>query len=352
MKSPLRFYFFSCRTAIRYHIAQHLIALGGEQTNRPEEAHFKDNHLILDDAVSKHLEYKHLLAQFMERFVPGRMPLTYYLNEQNYHTVFSKIIYSHYLTQEGYQKNTLLKWILKPSMMNNAEGIKLFEDIEAVKRYYQQFNRFGGDHVLQQYLLTPDLINKRKYTFRIPVIFTNFAGVFLYRKGYVNICSQPFLSNDFTEKRAHITNYVIDGELTGIEQRHTDNIENFPIIYEQIEELVSQIAKGMVKAYPNYLKPSAVQKFEIFGFDFILDDKKKLWLLEVNQGPDAPMFEENPLKHTLWEDFWKYIIGDFVLPIATQSPPQYAYEAFSLVLPKEVCYSRLHAWVKRWLVKN
>lgn len=341
MQSKPAFYFFNERPAIRFHIASRLLDSGWERAKNKESALFSDVNLILNDEISTHFEYKHLLAQLAEKYFPDIIPTTYSINESTAGEVFAKIIYNHYLGDNQDRQSQHLKWILKPSMQNNGDNIKLFNHIDEVKAHYASPHRLGGDHVLQQYLTNPKLIKGRKFTIRIPVVLTNDAGVFVYKQGYINISAYPFdLYDGFINRKAHITNYVLDGELSHIEQALLNSLENSNAIYQQCCQIVSRAVRGLLKLAPCYLAPQKTKIFEIFGFDFILDQNDKVWLLEINQGPDAPTFEENRLNALLWDPFWQNIISDFVLPIAFNQPPQMARAQFSQVLVDKEVYSR------------
>ncbi|MBS0290361.1 MAG: hypothetical protein JSS07_10070 [Proteobacteria bacterium] len=344
-----QFYFFSSRYATKFHIANRLLALGWQNTN-PSEALFSDTNLTLNDDVSKHLEYKHLLAQLLTKYNLNFLPKTYCIDDDNCQQVFAKMIYENYMVDQKYHKNIEgLKWILKPSMLNNADNIHLFNNVEELKAYYAKSQRLGGWHVIQRYITNPALIDGRKYTFRVSAVVTNYAGIFFYKNGYINISHFPFALDGFVNKKIHITNYVLDGEFSQIEQRPTQKVDNFAEIYAKMCQMVASIFKALIKAYPNYLKPSSNKIFEIFGFDFMLDDNGRLWLLEINQAPDAPTFEENKLNDILWQVFWQDILDDFVLPIALKTKQEHQYQHFTQILPAKKCYSFLSALWSRFI---
>lgn len=348
MNTPYRYYFFSERMAIRFHLSKRLLAMGWERANNASDARFSDEHLILQDEISKNLEYKHLLSSLVKKYCPGYMPITYHLTDENYSRVLSEIIYKHYTVNGKYTPSVNIKWILKPSMLNNGDNIQLFNSIEEVKRYYSSSQRLGGDHVLQEYISHPDLIDGRKYTFRLHAILTNYAGVFINRQGYVNISALPFdLNDNFKHKKMHITNYVLDGEFANISQRSTQELANFEDAFTQMSTIVKACITGLIKANPSYLRPDKIKRFEIFGFDFMMDETKKVWLLEINQGPDAPTFEENALNPILWDPFWNNVIEDFVLPVSLGVAPRNHYDSFFQVLAPTQTYSPLRNWMSK-----
>ncbi|HRE31178.1 MAG TPA: hypothetical protein PLD88_04310, partial [Candidatus Berkiella sp.] len=113
------------------------------------------------------------------------------------------------------------------------------------------------------------------------------AGIFFYDQGYINISALPFSINDhLVNRKMHITNYVLDGVLSHIEQRSTNALNDFPQVYEEMRVIVREVFNALLKKEPSYLKQQNEKHFEIFGFDFMKDETGKLWLLEINQGPD------------------------------------------------------------------
>lgn len=342
MANNLKFYFFSSKYATKFHIARRLQNENWSEVTTPAEALFTDANLTLNDEVSKHLEYKHLLAKLVSKHCSNLMPLTYSINDNNYQQVLARIVYEHYMNNNVYEKNVKdLKWILKPSMLNNADNIMLFNNIEELKAHFANPKRLGGDHVIQRYIHNPDLIDGRKYTFRISAVITNYAGIYFYKHGYVNISAHPFADDGFKNKKIHITNYVLDGDFSHIEQRSTQEITNFQENYQQMCNIVVTIFKALIQEAPYFLQTQKIKAFEIFGFDFIRDTNGKIWLLEVNQAPDAPTFEENRLDSILWEGFWQDIIDEFVLPIALHVPPKRGFARYTRLMDANECYSPL-----------
>lgn len=335
------YYFFSYVPSIRYHISRLLAQRGWVEAANAASSGLGDRHLSINDEISKNFEYKHLLAKLLEKCEPPLMPLTYAINDENCQQVFAQMIYEHYLINRQYQTTIPhLKWILKPSMLNNGDEIHLFNNVEEIKKHYASAKRVGGEHVLQRYISNPALIDGRKYTYRLHMVLTNYAGVFLYDQGYINISALPFSAqDDFQNRKMHITNYVLDGVLSHIEQRSTNTLANFASVYEQMRQIVTAVISALIKQNPGYLQPTAERHFEIFGLDFMADETGKLWLLEINQGPDAPTFEENHLHATLWQRFWQDMIDEFAIPCALNIPPKSDYAHFTRILTVKQSYS-------------
>ncbi|HET9843625.1 MAG TPA: hypothetical protein VFP93_03085, partial [Gammaproteobacteria bacterium] len=290
MSAPLFFHFNQYGTALRYTLAKLLFDQGWQLADCAEKANFSDHNLSLGDDISIVLEYKHLLALLAKHFFPNKMPQTFNIDDHNYHDVLKRV------TKQKQQT----PWILKPAFLNNGDYIYIFENLAQLRAHYSNPARLSGMHVLQKYIINPHLWEGSKYTFRLPVIATNYAGVFLYQHGYINISPLSY-SLDFKPelKRKHITNYVIEGKISGIQQEATFSVPNFSRIFSQMVAIVQAVFQAVLAVFPRYLQINNTQIFEIFGFDFLLDANNKLWLLEINQGPDFPLDTDHPLYKNL-----------------------------------------------------
>lgn len=342
------YHFNTYHTATRFHIARELKRQGWERSDN-SQALFSEKNLSLDAEVSKQFEYKHLLADLLQNAKVDFFPLTYSVNDQNYEQVLSQIMLRHHLIDNVYQSKVKgLKWILKPATLNNGDEIKLFDNIDALKKHFKSSSRLGGDHVIQRYINNPALYNGRKFTYRVCSAFTNFAGIYLYKQGYANISAFPYQTDDgFENRRIHITNYVLDGVLSGIEQKLADQLPNFDSIYADMLRIVKQCALLLIARYPAYLQPSDINVIEFFGFDFVLDTNGKLWLLEINQTPDCPIDEEHEFMLSLWYPYWESVVDNFVLPAALKVAAKNREQHFTEVLDESSCYSKWKALLSR-----
>lgn len=319
--------FFRCRptysfaeylTSIRLHIARCLDEKGWKRLDEPHRALFHDEDMEINDAISAHLEQKHLLWELLSRHRLEWMPLSFPVNDITYPRVLDDI------------KNAKLApdtfWFLKPALLNNGDQIVMLDDVTHLGAYFKSPKHLEGDHVLQRAVHPPALIEGKKFTFRISGILTNEPGVYLYDTSYLNISAIEYDDgNDITLKKRHVTNYLIEGKLAGIEQRLSDDYPGFKQhIYPQMSVIIKSTLLALLAEYPHYLTQNDRPKFEIFGFDFILDSDNRLWLVEINQGPDFPVDPKHPLFNTLWDPFWHDITDNFVLPLFPKfmsSPP-------------------------------
>lgn len=305
------FYFSSTESPTQFNLQKHLLT-HGFKTSKAKNADFSDKNLTLNENHTQLLEYKHLLATLTEKHCPDVMPLTYRIDDNNYSEVIQMI-------SEKFGDNKT--WILKPALLNNGQGIKVFQHLNDIKTHYQGTDRYGGLHVLQQYLLHPHLLNGHKYTFRMFVIITNFAGVYLYKNGYFNVGREAYNANDFSNLGVHLTNEHLNPDHSpNIWQIPTTRCPNFDVIYQQMNAIVKNVIHALKNEAADLLTDhSEAKAFSLFGFDFILDEQLKLWLLEVNHAPCFPKDEQHILQQHLYDEFWETIVRDFIEPIVERN---------------------------------
>lgn len=318
------FHFNNLAIATQHHIAKRLTALNWQFTAYPERAQFNDKSLALKLKPTEQLEFKHTLAALCDPIRPMVHPLTYAINEENRDQVLATIFLNHYCRQGEYQTTRAdWVWIVKPSLINNGNDIFVFHDFDSLRAFFMSSERLGGPHIIQRYIHQPDLWENRKYTFRMSMIVTNFAGVFLYPDGYLN-CSGYDYDVNSSNKEVHVTNYFLEGKIPKVTQYFTDEYEGFDKVLNKITIICQKVIKRLLRQYPFYLWPATNKAFEIIGVDFMLDQQQNCWLLEFNQGPDFPIETDHALNEALWDPFWQAVVSDFVLPMGKNSKANYA----------------------------
>ncbi len=285
------------------------MALGFSQAKSALLSSFSDQHLCLDELYTQQLEYKDKLANLVNQHCPSIMPATYPINDTNYQAVLSQ------LSQQDPSA-----WILKPALLNNGVGIEIFKTLAEVSHHFSGSKRYDGKHVLQRYITRPHLLNGHKYTFRMFVVISNFTGAHLYPHGYFNVCKTPYAPNDFNALTAHLTNEHLNPDhIPNNWQIPTSRCPNFDVIFPQMQEIVRQTLCALNTETPELFNPTNKSPaFSLFGYDFILDEKLKLWLLEINHCPCFPIEDEHILQKHLYNDFWQAVVDQFVMPLMTQ----------------------------------
>lgn len=200
-------------------------------------------------------------------------------------------------------------FILKPSNAACGHGIKLYKNIEKIKP--------SENFIVQEYMNKPYLLNGFKFDLRIYVLVTSCDPLkaFIYNEGLVRLGTEKYhepSESNIDHLYMHLTNYSLN--------RH--NVENYDAgdqsgssgtkrtlrsffehlrkhdkdsskVWSDIKEVV---LKTLLVAEPylfhNYRMcrpgqtPTASSVcFELLGFDILIDDNLKPWLLEVNRSP-------------------------------------------------------------------
>lgn len=317
MSSSYRFCFRDSESPTFANLSRYLQEQGWLRTRFNWRAHLNEKNFKFNLEAAKILEFKHLLAKLVSLYCPEVMPFTYGINDDNWPSVLNSIASQYYMkNNQLLDEVPNLVWILKPSSLNNGQQIKIFPRLSQIENHYLSTNRLGGEHVLQQYLSNPHLLKGHKYSIRMFVVITNYAGAFLYPYGYFNVALQPYEAKNFFDLSSHLTNEHLKEDESNVVQIPTQNFEFFPSFYTQIKSIISATLNGLRQLKPQSFICKKNPQLAIFGFDFMVDSDLRVWFLEANHGPCFPTSDEHPLQKLLYYGFWQEFITNFVLPIA------------------------------------
>ena len=154
--------------------------------------------------------------------------------------------------------------------------------------------------IIQKYIERPLLYKGRKCDMRVWVLVTHNLKVYFFKEGHLKTCSIPYnlISKD---AYSHITNYSFQKHNANFQKYEKGNEvpfhdfqkfldENYPEkhyiikrdLYNQINKIVS-ISMMSVREQIN--QNDRNYQFEIFGYDFMLDEEFNLFLIEINDDP-------------------------------------------------------------------
>lgn len=303
------FHFNNYELGTRCNLRLALEAQGFTRNLYRDTADFNEENLYLDKDALLHLERKDLLWRLLETQKINWMPRSVVLEESNKADCLRTLA-------QWKNDNPSLVWIVKPALLNNGTRIQLFDTFAALETFFYGKEYLRGPYVVQAYLTAPHLYLGGKYAYRVFVLVTNYAGCYLYPTGYANISKEPYQAGCWQQRKMHITNLMLDGVMTDILQVCTTNMQEFPSHFLQIQDIVSGVLRHFLHQFPQVTERRSKPAFELLGFDFSCDEQGKIWLLEVNHGPDCPRpIDNHPLYNPFWVPFWRSVAEEFVIPI-------------------------------------
>jgi len=208
-------------------------------------------------------------------------------------------------------------WICKPTGMNQGKGIYL---VSSKEQLMEKLNMNGGNdssarrsqvrppqgRVIQRYVMNPLLLNGCKFDVRTYMLIASTTPyIVFYHPGYVRLSCVPYTpyTEDAAGLHAHLTNQYVQKKHPMYSSVKEDTVWSFERLQSYIDEKYAN-EKGLPEnwVYTTFTKRmhqimttcfhSVRQKlhrragtFDLLGFDFLIDDDFKVWLLEVNINP-------------------------------------------------------------------
>ena len=228
-------------------------------------------------------------------------------------------------------------YILKPTGACCGRGIKVIGKKDPVPK--------KGGYLVSKYLQNPHLLRGYKYDLRIYILVTSFEPLkaYIFKEGLVRLATQPYTTNknSLKQRYVHLTNYSVnkraenyakntnkdtitmfdqlcvpstpntkqpqppnpqsedtaaDSEQQPMESKWSlkmlkDEYERTGVDWNRIYDGIRDVClKTLMSVEPYMVTQNRTAKsrnscFEIYGFDVLIDQNLKPWLLEVNVLP-------------------------------------------------------------------
>lgn len=256
-------------------------------------------------------------------------------------------------------------WVLKAAGVNNALGVRVCtaESFEGRLREVVDGGVAGGGAggaedgltrvVVQRYIERPLLAGGRKFHMRVNVLARGFLEVFVHRAVVAHVATEPYVAGDWGNKWVHITN-------NSVQRAHPDfDASTSTLMLDELlatvdasggadggapsrtpEGLFAQLCElvagtfACLKGKRKWFLPLP-NSFELYGFDVMLDDAWRAWLLEVNDGPALEAAAKPDLCATVVRDTVEMVLDPWLMPAATgdvaSAPPPSADNGFTKV---------------------
>ena len=228
-------------------------------------------------------------------------------------------------------------WLVKPASLNQGRGIEIFRNMRDISEFIYSKNPQTKSWVVQKYVEHPFLFNGRKFDIRVWAIVTDDFRVYFYKHGYLRTSSAEYNLKD-KNNYVHLTNQCLQVKGEGYAQHEEGNTlsyadlqeyfdEHYPQYNLNVEETILPRIKDIVidsfLCVKNKMNPNNRKNvFELFGFDFLLDEDFRIWLIEINYNPflGMPNAYMQELVPRMINDLLKIVIDPVLKPKNIHEP--------------------------------
>lgn len=296
-----------------------------------------DSHYFIPSYIyRKALIRKHYLANTVHHYVTKNpqsilkvaVPESYQLEVDYAEFLDDALDDSYELRDEVNQGEKL--WILKPSMSDKGQGIRIFKTLDQLQEIFNSFEENDEEDekeeedngiilsqlrhfIVQEYKSDPLLLSgydKKKFHLRTYVVCVGDLKVFVYKNILTLFAGEPFqLPVDVDEEEislaGHLTNTCLQEnenplvvpfwKLQGFDESDKN------IVFDQICDITRELFKAATSVDKMNFQPIN-NAIEIFGIDFLVNSDFSVNLLEVNSYPDFKQTGDD-LKEIIYELF-------------------------------------------------
>eukprot|EP00095_Tigriopus_kingsejongensis_P002212 maker-scaffold351_size199180-snap-gene-0.32 protein:Tk02212 transcript:maker-scaffold351_size199180-snap-gene-0.32-mRNA-1 annotation:"probable tubulin polyglutamylase ttll1 isoform x1" len=261
---------------------------------------------------------------------------------------------------EEFRKKTQSTWIMKPCGKSQGAGIFLINKLSKLKKWSRESrtvfnpNLVKETYVLSRYIDNPLLMGGRKFDLRLYVLVTSFRPlkVYMFRQGFCRFCTVKYSdsTNEIDNMYIHLTNVSIQKHGEEYNNLHGGklSIQNFKLYLETTrgrqptEKLFNEISWLVIHSL-KAVSPIMVSDrhcFECYGYDIIIDDNLKPWLIEVNSSPSlsSTTARDRVMKYKLVNDIINIVLPPEGIPDVKwdKNPNKEALGNFELLIDEEL----------------
>lgn len=221
--------------------------------------------------------------------------------------------------RDYWQSSPSKLFIIKPPASARGNGIKVVNDITQIPANVlgpqnDDSNCKKSTMIVQQYISNPCLLeNGQKFDLRVYVLLTSVdpLRIYIYDEGLVRFASTKYTSQEdgIINQYMHLTNYFINknnqdyevnndcDSLNGCKwtlkrfwrylREHYTHVDAQQL-WDKITDIIIKTiicCEGPMTRLSHQNCKNDYTSFELFGFDIILDENFKPWILEVNITP-------------------------------------------------------------------
>lgn len=230
------------------------------------------------------------------------------------------------LFYNNFNKEKRSVWIVKPTCSSQGKGIYLIDSISEVP--------VEETCIVSRYIASPLLINSLKFDLRIYVLVSSYEPlrVYIYEEGLARFASETYKPGHKGNRFMHLTNYSLNKKSENFVQNEDFRLDDTghkwslsaiiklleahgistDLLMKNIYELIIKTilsCESTVLETTHKLGLHRTNCFDLLGFDVLVDNNLKPWLLEVNLSPsmatDSPL--DTYIKSNLLADMFTLI---------------------------------------------
>ena len=236
---------------------------------------------------------------------------------------------------EEFKKYPNALWILKANNKCQGQGITLLNKTSKVKKMNfskkvttdnNQTVNINDIYVVSKYIENPFLMGGKKFDLRIYCLVTTFHPLkaYLYQQGFCRFCNEKFSVDvsDINNIYMHLTNVAIQKKYEKYQKSNGGkfSLQNLHFYLENVygyerakkcHQDITQVIIGALLSVQNVMFNDK-HCFELYGYDILIDQNLKPWLIEINSSPSLSTTTKGDfiLKKRLINDVIDIVITD------------------------------------------
>jgi tubulin polyglutamylase TTLL1 len=254
-------------------------------------------------------------------------------------------------------------WILKPCGKSQGAGIFLINKLSKLKKWSRESKKYlqhqltsKDTYVISRYIDNPLLIGGKKFDLRIYVLVTSFRPLkaYMFGNGFCRFCTMKYDTSvtELDNMYVHLTNVSVQKHGMDYNSQHGGKlgINNLKLylegtrgrvvtkrLFKDIQWLVIHSLKAVTSVMSNDR-----HCFECYGYDIIIDDSLKPWLIEVNASPSmtATTVNDRILKYKLIDNLLSVVLPPDGIPDTrwSKTPSAEALGDFEILIDEDSMY--------------
>ncbi|KAH8256633.1 hypothetical protein KR026_008673, partial [Drosophila bipectinata] len=255
---------------------------------------------------------------------------------------------------EAFHQSPVSTWIVKPCSKSQGVGIYLVNKLSKLKKYaydartfYPAMNR--DTCVISKYIENPLLIGGKKFDLRLFVLVTTFNPLkaYLYNEGFCRFCTEKYDQAEIDNVFMHLTNVSIQKTNEEYNAIHGGKwpLQNLWLYLdslrgEGVSDMLWHRISDTIRHSLDAVAPVMANDrhcFEVYGYDIIIDNCLKPWLIEINTSPSmhSTTTNDRSLKSRLIDNVLDVVMPPNSLPDEhwDKTPQPEFLQNFTVLMP-------------------